>query len=114
MVNRVANALLRCVYYPVTAVVCTGRRRRLISVKLFDSGFVEKERIIPPGTRRIDVICSHPEGCMMLTKKEISNIRWIASQAHEARIFLYVYGEDIGLNRVDSGVLSSYNGENAC
>ena len=114
MLERIANALLHRVYYPMTAAVCRGRRNRVIRVMLFDTGFMAKERLIPPGTRRIDLIISHPDGSLFLTQEEIVNCRRIASQAADAKLRIYVYGEDIGLKRVDSSAFSGYNGENAC
>ena len=113
MLKRVAEKLLRRVYYPMTALVCWGRRERLIAITLFDTGFMEKERLIPYGIRRIDLICSHPDGRRELTQEEIANCRWIASHARGVKLRVYVYGEDIGLLRVDSSAFSGYNGENA-
>ncbi|MBR5287607.1 MAG: hypothetical protein IKU34_03325 [Clostridia bacterium] len=112
MIKRVADALLHRVYHPVTAVLCTGRRGRIVSIRLYDTDFALRHWELPPGTRRIDVICSHPDGRMELSPQEISNCWMIASRAMEAKVFVYIYGEDIGLLRVDSGVFSGYNGEN--
>ena len=113
MLERIARALVHHVYHPVTAVVCRGWRNRRISVVLLDTEFMVKRRLIPPGTRRVDLICSHPDGRVTLTKREIANIRRIALQAAGAKLRVHIYGEDIGLLRVDSCVFSGYNEENA-
>ena len=112
MLKRIADDLLRRVYYPATALICWGRRERLIGVILFDTGFMEKERLIPFGTRRMDVICSHPDGRVMLTPEEIMNCSWIASRTSGVKLTVYVFGEDIGLLRVDSSEFSGYNETN--
>lgn len=113
MMKRVADALLRRVYYPVIAVVCTDGQEGVISVVLLDSFFADADSVVAPETREVIVVCSHPDGRRSLAPEEISCCRRIAAQAGQACVRIYIYGEDDGLCPVDSGEILGYNGENA-
>lgn len=112
MIEKLADALLRRVYYPITAVVCLDDRDDVIHIELLDSLFALPGDALPARTHRIVIIFSHPDGSMELMQEEILSLRRIASCAQTACVSVYIYGEDIGLCEVDKGRILGYNDEN--
>ena len=113
MLRRIARALLLRVYYSMTAVVCFNGEGKLLSVQLFDTRFPSLDGLIPCGTQSISLIISHQDGSSGITEEEIANCRNLAAQAGDVKMSIYVFGEDIGLLRVDRRAVFRYTDENA-
>ena len=113
MIEQLAQALFRRVYYPITAVISMDEEGAVLGLVLLDSLFACSQDAVVPGARAVHVIVNHPDGSVEWTGEECALVREIARQAGEGAIFVYLYGEDIGLIRVDRAAVLRYNDENA-
>jgi len=105
MINAIYSALLRRVYYPVTAVVSLGEDGCVIGVEVFDSLFGTKEHVVAGDAQAVCVIIGHPDGCTALRKEDQRNLRRVARQAGERPLSVYIAGEDIGCIKAEEKAL---------
>lgn len=109
MIHGLSDALLRRVYYPITAVVCMDEHEHIEHVELVDSLFALPDHRATAKAHRVYIIFSHPDGGMELAREEIGILRQTIAGARCGAVCVYIYGEDIGLCEVDREVVLGYN-----
>ena len=112
MVERLAQALFRRVYYPITAVISMDEKGMVLGLVLLDSLFAGTQDAVATGAKAVHVVVNHPDGSISWTQEECTLVRGIERQAGEGALHVYLYGEDIGLIRVDRSRILRYNDEN--
>ena len=113
MIERLVQRLFRRVYYPITAVISMDEKEKVLDLVLLDSLFADPQDSVVAGAKAVHVVVNHPDGSMEWTQEERTLVREIERQAGEGAFHVYLYGEDIGLIRVDRLRILRYNDENA-
>lgn len=102
MLKKVADALLNCVYYPITAVVALDAQEHIQEVRLFDTGFCnDADYSFTAGASEIAVLFNHPEGWLEISEREKEILERVRESAPQVRIRAYLCGEDIGCRAVE-------------
>lgn len=102
MLKKVADALLNCVYHPITAVAALDARENIQEVRLFDTEFcTDADFSFAANATEIAILFNHPEGWLEITEREREIFKQVRASVPQARIRVYLCGEEIGCRAIE-------------
>lgn len=94
MHQRLAKALLRDIYHPVSAAISIGETEEILGVHLFDTRFGGACMRVEPDAKELWLISHHADGRMSLYDEDWQNLRRMRQLAGGRCVRLFVSGED--------------------
>lgn len=94
MHHRLAKALLRDIYHPVSAAVSIGEKEEILGVHLFDTEFGGERMHVEPGAKELWLISHHADGCPTLYEADLQNLRRLRRLADGRRVRVFLSSED--------------------
>lgn len=100
MHERLADALLRRVYYRVSAVASLDARGGLTCIQLFDTEFAGEYMRVDREAHRVLLLSCHPEGMMEPYDADLIHAAALRAAAPHAELEMYLVNEDLGCVRI--------------
>lgn len=101
MINRISNALLRRILYPVTAIVAMDENGRVLRVDVFDSGYGVRRLRLGSKVKGITFVSNHPSGWRKLDAQDRINLARVVTLSQGLPVRVYLCSEEFACFEVD-------------
>jgi len=93
MQERIAKALLECVFYRVSAIVSVGENGQILGVQLFSTDWPDRHMHFTEEAKEVWLISNHPDGEMHPDEQDVRNYRSLVSRMPGVQVRLYLSSE---------------------